>query len=677
MQQLLQQLKGRQSDISKEDVKKEYDQLKKEIQKHDRLYYVENKPIIDDETYDKKFKRLIEIEKKYPDLKTSDSPSNRVGGLKNDGFEKVDHSVPMLSLDNTYSEEEIIDFDNRIKRNIKQKYTYSGELKIDGVSISLIYENGILNRAITRGNGTTGENITQNVKTIRSIPLKISKDIDIEVRGEIFMPNQEFKRINEEREKEGKDIFANPRNSTAGTLKLLDTKEVAKRKLDNFIYYLIDPVKHQIESQVEALDFLSELGFKINQHNKNLENIQEVIDYWDYWNNHRKDLEYETDGVVLKINEFDLQKKLGTTVRSPRWAIAFKFEAEKKQTKIIEIKLQVGSSGIITPVAILEPINLEGSTVQRASLHNFEYIKERDIRDKDTVLIQKAGGIIPQIIQPIKEKRNGEEKEVNPPEKCPICDSETGKFDEDEVAIRCLNPLCPAKLKRTLENFVSRSGMNIEGIGPKLINRFVDSGLIEDLGDIYSLDKQKILSLGEGIGEKTANNLTEQIEKSKNRPLANIIFAIGVPGVGIKIAKDLANKYKNIDNLKSTTKDELEQINGIGKELADSIKTFFEEEMTQKVIEKMKNFGVEFSKKETKLENKSLENMKISQTGSLQTMTRKQFSEYIEKRGAEFSSNVTKDTNILVIGENPGSKLRKAEKNEITILEEQEFLDKY
>ncbi len=597
--------------------------------------------------------------------------------MKNDGFEKVDHSVPMLSLDNTYSEEEIIDFDNRIKRNIKQKYTYSGELKIDGVSISLIYENGILNRAITRGNGTTGENITQNVKTIRSIPLKISKDIDIEVRGEIFMPNQEFKRINEEREKEGKDIFANPRNSTAGTLKLLDTKEVAKRKLDNFIYYLIDPVKHQIESQVEALDFLSELGFKINQHNKNLENIQEVIDYWDYWNNHRKDLEYETDGVVLKINEFDLQKKLGTTVRSPRWAIAFKFEAEKKQTKIIEIKLQVGSSGIITPVAILEPINLEGSTVQRASLHNFEYIKERDIRDKDTVLIQKAGGIIPQIIQPIKEKRNGEEKEVNPPEKCPICDSETGKFDEDEVAIRCLNPLCPAKLKRTLENFVSRSGMNIEGIGPKLINRFVDSGLIEDLGDIYSLDKQKILSLGEGIGEKTANNLTEQIEKSKNRPLANIIFAIGVPGVGIKIAKDLANKYKNIDNLKSTTKDELEQINGIGKELADSIKTFFEEEMTQKVIEKMKNFGVEFSKKETKLENKSLENMKISQTGSLQTMTRKQFSEYIEKRGAEFSSNVTKDTNILVIGENPGSKLRKAEKNEITILEEQEFLDKY
>ncbi|MGM0639936.1 MAG: NAD-dependent DNA ligase LigA [Thermotogota bacterium] len=664
-------------DISKEDIKKEYEKLKKEIQKHDRLYYIENKPVIEDEKYDKKFNRLLEIEKEYPELKTSDSPSNRVGGLKNNGFEKVAHSVPMLSLDNTYSEEEIKEFDKRIKRNINENYTYSGELKIDGVSISLIYENGVLNRAITRGNGTTGEDITQNVKTIRSIPLKLSKDIDIEVRGEIFMPNKEFKRINEEREKNGKDIFANPRNSTAGTLKLLDTKEVAKRKLDNFIYYLINPENFEINSQRKGLEFLSDLGFKINEHNKILENIQEVIDYWDYWNTHRKDLEYETDGVVLKVNEFDLQKELGTTARSPRWAIAFKFEAEKKQTKIKEINFQVGSSGIITPVAILEPINLEGSTVQRASLHNFDYIKEREIKDKDTVLIKKAGGIIPQIIEPIKTERTGEEKEVLPPRRCPICDSETGKLDEDEVAIRCLNPLCPAKLKRTLENFVSRAGMNIEGMGPKLIDRFVSSGLIEDLGDIYSLDKQKILSLGEGIGEKTANNLKNQIEKSKNRPLANIIFAIGVPGVGIKIAKDLANKYRNIDNLIQAKREDLEQINGIGKELANSINSFFEEEMTQKVIEKMKNYGVKFSKKETKLENKSLENMKISQTGSLQTMTRKEFSEYVEKRGGEFSSNVTRDTNILVIGENPGSKLKKAEKYEVKILEEKDFFNKY
>lgn len=623
------------------------------------------------------FNRLLEIEENYPELKTPDSPSSRVGGLKNDGFEKVNHTIPMLSLDNTYSEEEIKEFDKRIKRNINDNYSYSGELKIDGVSIALIYEDGVLRRAITRGNGTTGEDITQNVKTIRTIPLKLSKDIDIEVRGEIYMPNKEFKRINEEREQNGKDVFANPRNSTAGTLKLLDTKEVARRKLDNFIYYLIEPENHGINTQMEALDFLTDLGFKINEHNKNLKNINEVIEYWSYWNKNRKNLEYETDGVVLKINQFDLQRELGTTVRSPRWAIAFKFEAEKKETKIKQIKLQVGSSGIITPVAILEPVNLEGSTVQRASLHNFDYIKERDIRENDFVLLQKAGGIIPQILEPIKEKRDGKEVIVNPPTKCPICDSETGKLDEDEVAIRCLNPLCPAKLKRTLENFVSRSGMNIEGIGPKLIDRFVDSELIEDLGDIYSMNKQKILSLGEGIGEKTANNLMKQIEQSKSRPLENIIYALGVPGVGKKIARDLANKFKNIENLKNCTKDDLMELDGIGKELAKSIKSFFEEEMTEKVIQKMKKYGVEFSKKEIQLKNNSLESKKISQTGSLNTMTRKEFSDYVEKRGGEFSSSVTKSTDILVIGDNPGSKLQKAEKYGVKILEENEFFTQY
>lgn len=670
-------LKRRFIKISNNKLYEEYEQLKKEIQKHDRLYYVENKPIIDDQKYDKMFNRLQEIERNHPDMKTPDSPSNRVGGLKNNGFEKVDHTVPMLSLDNTYSEDEIKEFDNRIKRNLKKNYAYSGELKIDGVSISLIYENGLLIRAITRGNGTTGEDITQNVKTIRSIPLKISKNIDIEVRGEIFMPNKEFKRINDERESQGKDIFANPRNSTAGTLKLLDTKEVAKRKLDNFIYYLINPEIYNLKTQLEALEFLKELGFKINEHNTKLTNVDGIIKYWNYWNNNRKSLEYDADGIVLKINEFDLQKELGSTVRSPRWAIAFKFESEKKQTKIKKIKLQVGSSGIITPVAILEPINLEGSTVQRASLHNFDYIKERDIREKDMVLIQKAGGIIPQILEPIKEKRQGDEIIINPPDKCPICDSETGKLNEEEVAIRCLNPLCPAKLKRTLENFVSRSGMNIEGIGPKIIDRFVEKGIIEDLGDMYLLDKQKILSLGEGIGEKTANNIIYQIENSKNRPLSNIIYALGVPGVGLKIAKDLSNKYKNIKNLRNASKDDLETIDGIGKELANSIKSFFEEEMTEKVIKKMEENGVKFSKKEINLENKTLSDMKISQTGSLQTMTRKEFSDYIEKRGGNFSSNVTKNTNILVIGENPGSKLQKAEKYGIKIIEEKDFFNEY
>ncbi|UYP00670.1 NAD-dependent DNA ligase LigA [Oceanotoga sp. DSM 15011] len=656
--------------------KEKYEELKNKINYHNNKYYIENDPEITDEEYDKIFSELLKIEKENPEYKTLDSPSQRVGGLKNENFEKIQHTIPMLSLDNTYNSEEIIDFDRRIQKNLNEQYEYICELKIDGVSISLKYENGILIRALTRGNGSIGEDITQNVKTIMSIPLKLKENINIEVRGEIFMKNLEFEKINKFRESRGLNIFANPRNATAGTLKLLDTSEVAKRKMDSYIYYIVNKEELDIKNQESALKKLEELGFKVNENNKKALNIQQVIEYWELWNKNRKNLEYEADGIVVKINNFDQQRNLGETVRSPRWAIAFKFQAETKITKINEIKLQVGSTGIITPVAELEPIKLEGTIVKRCSLHNFEYIKLKDIKEKDTVVIQKAGGIIPQIVNVVKEKRTGKEIKVEEPLRCPVCNSETGKLNPSEVAIRCLNPLCPEKLARSLEKFVSREAMNIEGLGPKLIKRMVEAKIIKDISDIYYIKDTDLFSLGEGIGEKTVENLLKEIEKSKNQSLEYVLNGLGIPLVGKKTAKDLSKYFKNIDNIKNSNTDKLKEVDGIGEDIAKSLKIFFEEEITQKILNKLKNAGINFEYKNGQ-EDGILINTIISQTGTLKNMSRKEFSDYIEKKGGIFSSSVTKKVDILVIGENPGSKLEKARKYQIPVMEEDEFFNKY
>ncbi|MDN5341837.1 MULTISPECIES: NAD-dependent DNA ligase LigA [Oceanotoga] len=656
--------------------KEKYEELKNKINYHNNKYYIENDPEITDEEYDKIFSELLKIEKENPEYKTLDSPSQRVGGLKNENFEKIQHTIPMLSLDNTYNSEEIIDFDRRIQKNLNEQYEYICELKIDGVSISLKYENGILIRALTRGNGSIGEDITQNVKTIMSIPLKLKENINIEVRGEIFMKNLEFEKINKFRESRGLNIFANPRNATAGTLKLLDTSEVAKRKMDSYIYYIVNKEELDIKNQESALKKLEELGFKVNENNKKALNIQQVIEYWELWNKNRKKLEYEADGIVVKINNFDQQRNLGETVRSPRWAIAFKFQAETKTTKINEIKLQVGSTGIITPVAELEPIKLEGTIVKRCSLHNFEYIKLKDIKEKDTVVIQKAGGIIPQIVNVVKEKRTGKEIKVEEPLRCPVCNSETGKLNPSEVAIRCLNPLCPEKLARSLEKFVSREAMNIEGLGPKLIKRMVEAKIIKDISDIYYIKDTDLFSLGEGIGEKTVENLLKEIEKSKNQSLEYVLNGLGIPLVGKKTAKDLSKYFKNIDNIKNSNTDKLKEVDGIGEDIAKSLKIFFEEEITQKILNKLKNAGINFEYKNGQ-EDGILINTIISQTGTLKNMSRKEFSDYIEKKGGIFSSSVTKKVDILVIGENPGSKLEKARKYQIPVMEEDEFFNKY
>ena len=660
-----------------EDVKERYEKLKSEIEEHNYRYYVLANPIISDEEYDKLFKELLELEKKYPELKAPDSPTQRIGGIVLDEFKKVPHSVPMLSLDNTYNEVDILEFHERVLRNLnRSQIDYMSELKIDGVSVALRYSNGILNQGITRGDGITGEDITENIKTILSIPLRLKKQVDIEVRGEIFMPTREFARINAEREKNGLQVFANPRNATAGTLKLLDSKEVAKRKLDSFMYYIIYPENYNLKTQEEALKYLKELGFKTNPHSRKQENISGVIEYWKEWTKKRRELEYDVDGIVVKVNEFELQRALGETVRSPRWAIALKFPSEQKETKLIKIHFQVGSTGIITPVAEFNPIHLEGTTVKRASLHNFEYIKERDIREGDYVLVEKAGGIIPQVIGPVIEKRTGDEKEIVPPEKCPVCGGKVGKIKSDDVAIRCLNPSCPEKLVRVLENFVSRDAMNIQGLGKKLLKRMVDAGLLKDIADIYYLDENKIRSLGKGIGDKTIKNVLTQIEHSKNRELYRLINALGIPNVGTKTSKDLAKHFKTLENLMNANFDELLEVEGIGEDTAQAIINFFSQNEVKLIIQKLKDAGVNFGYQE-KEKKGPLSGLLVCQTGALSRMTRQEFAEYVESKGGTFTDNLTKKTNILVVGENPGSKLDKARQYGITILSEEEFFEKY
>ncbi|HOB16503.1 MAG TPA: NAD-dependent DNA ligase LigA [Defluviitoga sp.] len=659
------------------EVKERYEKLKAEIEEHNFRYYVLANPIISDEEYDKLFKELLELERMYPELKTPDSPSQRIGGVVLDEFRKVTHSVPMLSLDNTYNEEEFLGFHERVLRNLNStQVDYMCELKIDGVSVALRYTNGILTQGITRGDGITGEEITENIKTIASIPLRLRKEIDIEVRGEVFMPVREFARINAEREKNGLQVFANPRNATAGTLKLLDSREVAKRKLDSFIYYVIFPENYNLKTQEEALIFLKELGFKTNPHSKKQENATGVIEYWKEWTKRRRELEYDVDGIVVKVNEFELQRTLGETVRSPRWAIALKFPSEQKETKLIKVRFQVGSTGIITPVAEFLPVHLEGTTVKRASLHNFEYIKERDIREGDYVIVEKAGGIIPQVIGPVVEKRTGSEKEIVTPEKCPVCGGKVGKIKSDEVAIRCLNPSCPEKLVRVLENFVSRDAMNIQGLGEKLLKRMVDAGLLKDIADIYYLDEKKLRSLGKGIGDKTIKNLLTQIEQSKNRELDRLINGLGIPNVGAKTSKDLAKHFKTLENLMNATFDELLEVEGIGVDTAQAILNFFSQDEVKKIIQKLKDAGVNFGYQE-KEKGGPLSGQVICQTGVLSRMTRQEFAEYVESKGGTFTENLTKKTNILVVGENPGSKLEKARQYGITIMTEEEFFEKY
>jgi len=650
--------------------KERIEELVKLINYYNYMYYVENNPVISDYEYDKLYKELVELEEKYPEYKLPDSPTQKVGGQPLKEFKTVEHKIPMLSMDNTYSEEELIEFDARIKRmaDIKE-VDYVVELKYDGVAVSLHYENGEFVLGVTRGDGFRGDDITENLKTIKTLPLKIKYKQTIEVRGEVYMRKDDFEKLNRERKEKGEVLFANPRNATAGSLKLLDPKLVAQRNLQIFIYQGF--LNNGPNTHWEVLNFLKEIGFPVSSYRKHCKNIREVIDYCNEWENKRFSLPYNIDGMVVKVNSLDLQRTLGTTTKSPRWAVAYKFPAEQVSTLVKDVVVQVGRTGTLTPVAILEPVVVSGTTVSRATLHNFDEIKRLDVKIGDRVFIEKSGEIIPKVVKVIPEARTGKEKDIPIPEKCPVCGSMVVK-DKEEVAIRCPNIRCPAQVKERIIHFASRDAMDIEGLGEKWVNILVDKGLLSDYGDIYYLKYEDLIKL-ERMGEKSVNNLLTAIEKSKTRPFANLIYAIGIRHVGIHASEILAEEFNSIDELKNAKIETLSSIQEIGPTIAESIVEFFTNEENLKVIEKLKRAGVKMKKEKAESKKNILSNLTFVITGTLKNYSRNEIQDYIKKLGGKVTDSVSKNTDYLICGNEPGSKLQKAQQLGIKIITEEEF----
>ena len=664
--------------MTKEEAKKRIEELRRILHYHNYRYYVLDDPVISDQEYDALLRELKKLEEQFPEFYDENSPTVKVGGQPLSKFEKVEHRIPMLSLEDGFTDEEIREFDRRVKRFLglpaDKVIDYSVEPKFDGLSIDLIYENGSLKVASTRGDGYVGENVTQNIRTIRNVPLVILHEEPpeyLDVQGEVLLTKDEFKKINEERLKKGLPAFANPRNAAAGSVRQLDPKETAKRNLIMIMYYIreIRGFKREIKTQSEALEVLRELGFPTSQYNRLVHGIDEAIEYKKELEKIRDELPYELDGVVIKVNDFELQRKLGYTTKSPRWAIAFKFPAEQATTKILDIRVNVGRTGILTPVAILEPVNIGGVVVSRASLHTMDEIEKKDIMIGDTVFVQRAGDVIPEVIKPVKELRDGTQKKFKMPDRCPVCGSRVVK---DGAYYRCSNINCPSVLKESIKHFVSRKAMNIEGFGDKLIEQLVDKGLVKDVSDIYKLDKETLMSL-DRVGEKLAENLLTAIERSKGTTFAKFIYALGIRHVGEFVAKLLAERFKNLENLKRATKEELLKIDGIGEEIAESVVSFFKEEKNLKTIEKLLSYGVHFVD-ENKEEKSKIAGKSFVFTGTL-SKPREYFKELVEKKGGIVRNSVSKNLDYLVVGENPGSKLRKAEQLGVKIIGEKELME--
>lgn len=652
------------------DIEKRMDELIEKINKASYEYYVNDNPTITDQEYDDYYNELLKLESKYPNLKRTDSPTLRVGGQVVDKFEKVAHDIPMLSFDDIFNEDEIVLFDERIRKTCPNA-CYTLEPKMDGLSGSLLYEKGVLVRAATRGDGVIGENITHNVKTIKSVPLKLNKPIDIEVRGEIYMSKKSFEKCNEQKKKDNEPLFANPRNAAAGSVRQLDSSIAAKRGLDFMAYFLPDPDKYGIKTQSEALEFLKELGFVTNYKlNGIAKNVKDIINYIDDLSSKRNSLPYEIDGVVLKVNSLDDEAKLGTTQRVPRWGIAYKFPAAEVLTTLKEIKFTVGRTGKITPNAIFSPVHVAGSIVSKATLHNEDYCVEKDVRVGDVVSIRKAGDVIPEVVEVKKERRTGNEVPFKMIENCPMCDSKLVKEDANYF---CKNDSCPARKIESLIHFASRDTMNIDGLGERIIEDFYNMGFIKDISDIYRLEKHKedLIEL-EGFGEKSVNNLLESIEKSKSNSLEKILFALGIRHVGKKTAKILAKRYKNIDNLFNASLEELTNVNDVGEIIAKSIKSYLDNIENQKLIDELKELGLNFEYLSAKTDDK-LEGMTFVLTGTLEKYKREELTKILEDKGAKVTSSVTKKTTGVIVGDKPGSKYDKALKLGVKIYKEEDI----
>ncbi|UFT99924.1 NAD-dependent DNA ligase LigA [Radiobacillus kanasensis] len=650
--------------------------LRDELNQYNYEYHVLDRPSVSDYEYDVKMRELKDIEAQFPELITADSPSQRVGGEPLESFQKVNHAIPMLSLGNAFNEQDLRDFDRRVRDGIGEEPTYVCELKIDGLAVSLLYENGQFVRGATRGDGTTGEEITNNLKTIRSIPLKLSNEETMEVRGEAFMPHKSFVKLNEVKEENGEEPFANPRNAAAGSLRQLDPKIAAKRNLDIFLYSVGLWEEGQLESHSERLEYLKEIGFKTNPEWRKCTNIDEVIQFVEGWMEKRPQLSYEIDGIVIKVDRLDHQEQLGFTAKSPRWAIAYKFPAEEVVTKLKEIELSVGRTGVITPTAILEPVKVAGTTVQRASLHNEDLIREKDIRINDTVVIKKAGDIIPEVVRVITDQRTGQEDPFYMPTECPACGSELIRLEE-EVALRCINPNCPAQLKEGLIHFVSRNAMNIDGLGEKVVEQLFEEKLIHTIADLYKLQRDDLLKL-ERMGEKSVDNLLNAIESSKQNSLERLLFGLGIRYVGSKAAKTLAEYFEQMEQLMKATAADLVAINEIGDKMAESIERYFSEEKVQNLIKELYTLGLNMEYKGPKRSEQAADSVfsgkTIVLTGKLETFGRTEAKERIEALGGKITGSVSKKTDLLIAGEDAGSKYDKAKDLGIEIWDEQQLI---
>lgn len=661
--------------MGKEDIKLQIDNLIDKINYHSDKYYNQDTPEISDFEYDMLMKELIKLEAENPEFKRVDSPSNRVGGMALDKFDQVTHKNPMLSLSNAYSAEDLRDFDRRVREMTDGDVEYVVEFKIDGLSVGITYEKGEFKSAATRGNGIIGEDISKNAMTIKSIPLKIDDKREIIVRGEVYISKENFEKVNEYQEEHDLQIFANPRNLAAGSLRQLDSKLTAKRPLDIFVFNLENINELDgIDTHSDSLEYLKKLGFSVSENYKICKSIDEVIEFIEYWTENRGSLKFDIDGMVVKVNNIEQRNEMGFTAKSPRWAIAYKFPAERKKSKILDIEVEVGRTGTITPTAILEPVRLAGTSVSRATLHNEDFIREKDIKLFDHVIVQKAGDIIPQIVEVVKEDRTGDEKDFVMPSVCPECGEPTVRL-EGEAAVKCINISCPAQIRRGMIHFVSREAMDIDGMGESIITLFLKEGLIKDVSDIYYLKKEQIVPL-ERMGEKSADNLIKAIEKSKSNDLWRLINGLGIRFVGVKGAKILASNFSSLDEIMNADVERLQQLEEFGSIMSESVVKFFREEQNLAVIQKLKDAGVNTEAGEDKSEGipQLFEGMKIVLTGTLPTLKRNQAKEIIELRGGKATSSVSKSTTFVLAGEEAGSKLTKANDLGIKVIDEDMFL---
>lgn len=661
------------------EILKNYTNLKNKIEKYNNLYYNEDNPIISDMEYDGLLRKLKEMEKEYPALlEIDDSPTEKIGGTASNKFSKVEHKVPMLSLSNTYNIAEIEDFDKRVKKiiNFSEKIEYILELKLDGLSISLIYENGNLTRAVTRGDGKIGEDVTENIMEIESIPKKLKEPISLEVRGEIILPIKNFNKINEEREENGEEVFANPRNAAAGTIRQLDSTIVSKRGLDCYLYYLVNAENYRIKTHLESIRFIEKLGFKTTGIFEKYSDFKTLEKSIEKWRIKREKLDYETDGLVIKINDFSFYETLGYTTKSPRWAIAYKFPAEQVKTRLLNVTFQVGRTGVVTPVAELEAVNLSGSVVKRASLHNFDEIRRKDIKIGDNVIVEKAAEIIPQVVNVVFDDRKGTEKEIKEPESCPACGTKLVK-EEGLVALKCLNPHCPEKIKREISYFVSRDAMNISGLGEKIVEKFIELEKIKTVVDIYFLENYRNeLENLEKMGKKSVENLLNSINESKNQDFSKVLYALGIPFVGKFNANLLSKTFKDIDVLKEKSVEELLEVKGIGDKAAIAVNTFLNNENNWKIITELKEIGLKFKFEEDELKevkDNPIKGKNFLATGKLQKYKRNEIKDIILEKGGNYLSAVSKNLDFLIAGEKAGSKLEKAQNLGIRILSEDDF----